>query len=40
MDDTPLRKLHMTDECHAHLSGKVNKQNFDTGGLRIQAMKL
>ena len=27
-DDTFLRKLHMTDECHVHLSGKVNKQNF------------
>ena len=27
-DDTFLRKLHMTDECRAHLSGKVNKQNF------------
>ena len=22
------KKLHMTDECHAHLSGMVNKQNF------------
>ena len=27
-DDTFLRKLHMTDECHAHLSGKLSKQNF------------
>ena len=27
-DDLFLRKLHMTDECHAHLSGKVNSQNF------------
>ena len=27
-DDTFLRKLHMTDECHVHLSGKVNKPNF------------
>ena len=23
-----LKKLHMTDECHAYLSGMVNKQNF------------
>uniref|UniRef100_A0A8C4Q1D4 Uncharacterized protein n=1 Tax=Eptatretus burgeri TaxID=7764 RepID=A0A8C4Q1D4_EPTBU len=23
-----LKKLHMTEECHAHLSGEVNKQNF------------
>lgn len=23
-----LQKIHMTDECHAHLSGKINKQNF------------
>ena len=27
-DDMFLRKLNMTDECHAHLSGKVKKQNF------------
>ena len=27
-NDTFLRKHHMTDEYHAHLSGKVNKQNF------------
>ena len=23
-----LKKLHLTDECHAHQSGRVNKQNF------------
>ena len=27
-DDMFLSKLHMTDECHAHLSSKVNEQNF------------
>ena len=27
-DDSFLRKLHMSDECYAHLSGKVNTQNF------------
>lgn len=27
-DDHFLRKIHMTDECHAHLTGKINKHNF------------
>ena len=27
-DDSFLKKLHMSDECHAHLSGTVNTQNF------------
>ena len=24
------QKTHMTEECHAHLGEKVNKQNFGT----------
>ena len=27
-DEDFLKKIHMTDECHAHLSGVVNSQNY------------
>jgi len=36
-DEDFLKKLHMSDECHATLSGTVNKQNFRYWGVENPA---
>ena len=39
-DEHFFEKMFITDECHAHLSGLVNKQNVRYWGLTIQEMNL